>query len=102
MIPGVADARPGVACVLSRVGVGLAWGSPKGLGRQLQTSTSGGPLLHLRICREETNGERDQRRGERKTEGLYSGPTRLEASLGFRESRREIRTGVRVTAVRRT
>jgi len=45
MIPGVADARPGVASVLSRVGVGLARASPKGLGRQSQTSARGGPLL---------------------------------------------------------
>ena len=59
-------------------------------------------VLHLRIRREETKRERDQRRGERKVEGLYSGPTHLEVSLGFRESRWEIRNGVRVTAVRRT
>jgi len=44
----------------------------------------------------------DPRRGERKAEGLYSGPTRLEANLGFRESRWEIRNGEKVMAVRRT
>jgi len=30
MILGIMDARPGVASVLSRVGVGLAQASPKG------------------------------------------------------------------------
>jgi len=37
----------------------------------------------------------DRRRGERKAGGLYSGPSRLEANLGLRESRREIRNGIK-------
>ena len=40
-------------------------------------------------------GRGDQRRRERNAEGLYSGPSRLEANFGLRESRREIRNGIK-------
>ena len=46
------------------------------------------------ITRRELSGG-DQRRGERNAEGLYSGPNCLEANLGLRESRREIRNGIK-------
>jgi len=59
-------------------------------------------LLHLRDEREETDPvERDkpeketEGEGKQNAEGPYSGPTRLEANLGFRESRREIRNGIK-------
>jgi len=40
-------------------------------------------------------GRGNQRRRERKAKGLYSGPSRLEANFGLRESRREIRNGIK-------
>ena len=43
--------------------------------------------------RKETHGEETHGEGSGRRKGLYSGPTRLEANLGFRDSRREIRNG---------
>ena len=52
-------------------------------------------IEHVESAPVETSARGNQRGGERKAEGLYSGPSRLEANLGLRESRREIRNGIK-------
>ena len=58
-------------------------------------------MLHLGIERMETKtrrrplGERHPGEESGMRKRPYSGPTRWEANLGFRESRREIRNGIK-------
>ena len=52
-------------------------------------------IEHIESSTRRDLGRGDQRRRERNAEGLYSGPSRLEANFGLRESRREIRNGIK-------